>query len=51
MKLTKNGVTMEIENPIHIDAFKTSGWAEEQDIPAPKPEKKVVVKPTRKKKD
>lgn len=50
MKLTKNGVVLEINNPIHIDAFKTSGWVEEQEIPAPKPNK-VVKKPTRNKKD
>ena len=49
MKLTKNGVVLEIDNPIHIDAFKSSGWAEEPET-APKPDK-VVKKPTRKKKD
>lgn len=50
MKLEKNGITLELDNPIQIEAFMTSGWVEEQEIPAPKPDK-VVKKPTRNKKD
>lgn len=52
MKLEKNGNVIELDNPIHIDAFKTSGYVEvkEQDNPAPKPEKKEVKKPTTRKK-
>lgn len=52
MKLEKNGNVIELDNPIHIDAFKTSGYTEvmEQATPAPKPEKEAKKPTTRKKK-
>lgn len=52
MKLEKNGNVIELDNPIHIDAFLTSGYKKvrEQVIPAPKPDKKEVKKPTTRKK-
>lgn len=50
MKLTKDGIVVELENPVHVEAFKNSGFEEvkEQVKPAPKPE---IKKPSRKKKD
>lgn len=49
MKLIKDGNSIELDNPIQVDAFISSGYIEvkEQETPAPKPEKKT----TRKKKD
>ena len=46
MKLIKDGNTIELDNPIQIDAFISSGWVKEPET-APKPE----TKKPRKKKD
>lgn len=50
MKLTKNGMILELDNPIQIEAFRSSGYTEVREPEtAPKPE--VKPKTTRKKKD
>lgn len=28
MQLTKNGVTVTVDSPLHIQAYKASGWVE-----------------------
>lgn len=35
MKLEKNGETIELTNPSHIDAYKSAGWVEAADKKKP----------------
>lgn len=46
MKLSKDGETIALENPNHIDAYKSSGWVEVLPEPAAAEPAAATVTPT-----